>query len=1175
MSQNNRPKAPSITSLRVAQLGAHFLHLKWDNVGSNFYYVVDYSPVQSDGSVSWINLGTSHTNEWFESRVLSPNTKYKFRISVTYGTFEQSDWVESDLIETFPTNAYSVMTMNNFIVNRTFVEQKLINNKPYIDFDTDVINATLMDENYVYDQGVSNISYVEDHMAYDREYHEVQGEIEKVCADVNRTYLGYNKGVLYLFERWQNMAKASNDGGQTWWYYQALNDRVGYPIARNVMSQNKNTTFVLGYDELFYGRDSDEVRFSSNVHWWSDDNLTFVRMDVDSDIPFPTMVFGRYTKYPDDIRRKVEAQSCSDRWVYAVGEDRLRRILTRNAPVGTDESGNTVKLWDPTSYRITGDDLSVVKKVEYFDKHLYALVTGKVETMNTDRRTPDNVIDSEHKGIYRFDEFYIPEEFHLGNLTIADGEANYDAGIDINRRIMTFLPNGTHVNQVGDNWEQRVFRGRTHGTLVRVSSRVSPRNKDSFYFSADVLDANGNLDNAKVQKLRDDFAYPAIFELYMEDGELVEPQIPNGGQWVRVYGNTKKERDQINHRYSNMSTDGTRLFVSSPEYTYQGTIPDTELPNKYDEVGVAVKYDTDYPYTTTKRPYFYLLTMETNETTFSPKPHRYYAEAEMNWMSTRGERCMVNNDNHAVIVVPKNVHTYQLDPDKDGINREVWDKGTVTFYLDNVAFTGFTQYCNGIMIHRPYNRDKDTGGEIIGYYEFPHRVRDEASIIWRPNKVMASATLQEQVKDVVYEPEEQTGLVDPHLAPLIYKMGPEAYFNDTNFSKFAEYYLRFLSEGTNSSYNMLLNLIRNKYPREENAYEYLWSEIRRRNLYIDEAKRDEVVRFFESKASNFYSSKGTIDSYKFLFKLLYNEDVEIEVESEVGVDYDIIVSSTNITQDLVGRTIYTKTGRANVTYIERMYDSGKLLWKMTIHNLMGKLEVGQEIKSETNAFKGMVTRGVAGKELAYSDIDYINRPRSYYVMKIRSSLNTARYRDDVIRFVHPVGFGFIGITVMTVFINGGISMDHLQTIVDVHKAFRWDAGLPSVNLRLTTDVDPDSDVFDPDPWYDDKYGFLKETEHNTTPFDISEWENAINTETGQKFEPRNYDTDEEDIVWNGVTYKPSERRSEWSPLFSHFTSRFTDLRNLTWLRMKDDIGDPRDPKHMSPAVDPTQYNIKE
>ncbi|MGZ7242366.1 hypothetical protein ACXWPN_09655, partial [Streptococcus pyogenes] len=85
--------------------------------------------------------------------------------------------------------------------------------------------------------------------------------------------------------------------------------------------------------------------------------------------------------------------------------------------------------------------------------------------------------------------------------------------------------------------------------------------------------------------------------------------------------------------------------------------------------------------------------------------------------------------------------------------------------------------------------------------------------------------------------------------------------------------------------------------------------------------------------------------------------------------------------------IYTATGRTNVTYVERHYNEGRLQWRITIHNLLGRLIVGQELKAERMpGFSGTIVQGVRGKELVENTIEYINRNRSYYVMKIKSNL---------------------------------------------------------------------------------------------------------------------------------------------------------------------------------------------
>ena len=1166
-------KAPTITSLRVAMLGANFIHLKWDDVGSNFYYIVEYTLVSDVvGNESWTQLGVISTPEYFSSSFI-PDTKYKLRIATTHPGLIQSDWVVSEVIETFTENAYQITTMSNFIPSFEFIDKKLYKNKlDYINFNSDVMQASLMNENFIYDPGISNVSNVDNKIAQDDEYHEILGSVSKICSNLSNIYLGVNNRVVYSFEKYQNFSKVTNDGGQNWYYYQAVTDRIGYPVGNTIMYQNNNTAFLLGYDYAFYGRNVDEVRFSSDLHFWSNDELTFVKMDIDTSIPFPTMVFGSFAMYPDDIRRKVEAQAASNNWLYAAANGVMRRIQIHGGPV--DNNGKI--LWDPDQYKICPDNPRIViKKMDVLDNVCYALVTGEVKSIADDKRNKNLIVRSECAGVYRFDELYEKELFRLGEMNLTNGDVDFTNGIDIGRMIATFLPDGTHVGKVSPQWENRIFKGRTHGTLMDVDF-VTAGNRDSFKFVADIYSdpVNKVIDPLKYSRFVADFAYPATFDLYMENGQIVEPSVPNGGSWTRIFGELEVERFNIEHEYSDMSINGTKLFVSGANYKYTDTIVDLDLHNCYpDEVSSAVKYSSEYSYLSDKKVNMYQ--WETSDgISFKLRPARYYNEAGFDYMAITGERIWKNHENHIVLVTPSEKYQYTLDQ-KRLINKEVWDVGTVTFFLDNINFQNFSKYCNGILIHKKYNKDNDLGGEIFGYYEFPYRVRDTASIIWKPENVALRASLVNQERPVVEEEKDITGLIDPDISPMLRLMGPEYYFNDSNFTKFGEYYMQFLSDGSDSMYGKLLNFIKLKYPREKDSFVYLWSEMRRRNIYLDQNKRDEVVKFFEANAANFYSSKGTIDSYKFLFKLLYNADIDIEIESQVGVDYDILVKSTNISPDLVGRTIYTQTGRANVTYIEREFVDGNLRWKITIHNLIGKFEDGQIIKSESNSFEGNITRGVKGKELAYSDLDYINRNRSYYIMRIRSELNTARYKDDVIRFVHPVGFGFVGITLLTVFVNGGVSMQHEETFAEINKAYRWDSGLPSMTPKFKTVQDPNSSFIDPIPLFDPTTGILVQEELTQTPFSVTDWNNAINEATGNVFEPRDYDSDEDDWTIDGVVYTPSQRRLDGSPLFSYFSSRYTDLTRLSVKRLKDDLRKPRDVSNLVIPVQPTQIKVGE
>ncbi|APU01944.1 baseplate wedge subunit [Aeromonas phage L9-6] len=1016
-------KAPSVTSLKIKILSANQVYITWDDVGSNFYYIVELARTRDSSVINWITLGITPNEEWFEDKVIQSDTHYKMRVRVSGKGFEMSDWVETEEFQTFNTNAYYVSSMREFTPAATFINEKFTkNNKSYVDFNDDVIMASLMGEDFVFSPQFSNATNIADKIVTDENYHEIQGYIEGVCADIDRTMLAEIDDVLYLFERFQPMAKVSNDKGQNWKYYKAFNGRIGNPITRTVTYQTSTTTYVLGYENIYYGRRANDVRWSADDVRFSSDTVTFAKTGDELNLGFDVELFNSYARLPGDMYRKAEAIAADDDWIYVAARNNMRRIRTSNAPIETDPGSPNFgeKLFDPVAYMVTNDPSAIVKKMDTFNGKLYALVTGKVKSQWLDPTVPANIVSTDAIGVYMFD----------------------------------------------------------------------------------------------------------------------------GATWTRVFGNTADERRWFSHEYTNMSTNGDELFISQVNFKFPGTLPDLELPEKNSQVIEAVKYQLLPGYNSDITIHMGTFRINQDDDVWKLGPQQYYNEAAYTWMARSGTRCWITNDNRALVVYPKIVYSKSIDDagfaDDSRVNKETHNKGTITLYANNVRFNGFKRYANGILFH------KNTG-EIIGYYEFPYRVRDEAYVFWKPNFVMLVAELRNQERETPWTPAPNYGLKDPDLRPLVTKMMPESYLDeDSNFGAFAKYYLQYLSDGNGTYYNKLLNLIKNKYPREQYAYEYLWSEVLKRNIYLDEAKRDSVARFFEARSFDFYSTKGVEQSYKFLFKLLYNEDVEIDIESKHGIEYDIVVYSTNISQDIVGRTIYTPTGRANVTYIEREYNEGKLRWRITIHNMIGKFFEGQEIKSETTGFKGDVIVGVRGKELLSDSIDYINRGRSYYTMTIKSVLPASRYSQDVLRFVHPVGFGFVGITLLTMFINSGLSMKHVETIIDNLKTYRWDAGYPLEQYDRVAKLDVDGNI---------------ETDPVT-----GEAVYLVGPNAGQPFDvPPEYDTEESS--WHGKL--PSERRFKMSPLFDQSAVTFSNFRRLVEQRLKDDAGNPRDPKV------PTQVKIDE
>lgn len=1046
-------KAPKVTSLRIIKLSANHTHIAWDSVGSNFFYFIEMAETNRAGVeippnlYQWIDLGYTYENDMFIDVGITPDTQYIIRVSTTARGFEQSDWVYTEKFLTFKTNAYTFEHMRELTLSETFINEKFVNNNSsYIDFNTDQLMASLMTEDFQYTNKYNDISQISDKIVKDKQFHEIQGGpegISKICTDAERVMLAEMDGVLYVFERFQNLVKVSNDKGQTWKTYKGLDDRVGNPVSKTCVYQSSSTTYVLGYDRIFYGRRSNDVRWSDDQYRFSDISLTFAKIGDLLHLGFEVELFGTYASLPGNITRYAEAMACSDDFLWVGAKNNIRFIDLNNAAVDQDPTSPYYgkKIFDDKNIKLTDNDKVVIKKMDVINGQLLVLVTGEVKEQFQDPTNVDNVIDSKDKGIY----------------------------------------------------------------------------------------------------------------------------LLKGDEFVRVYGNNDEELRTIEHAYTNMSTNGKEAFISYGNYKFNEIVK-AEIDNP--SVNSAVQFLNTPGGVHDKHFHMGSIRAKAEDLeTWKRGYMEYYAEPWFTWLKRTGTRCWLNNEYKPVMIYPEKTYTHIIDligpTGEDRVNKEIWEKGVGTFYCKNIFFEGFKQYAGGVTIH------KNTG-EIVGHFEFHYRVRDEASVIWLPKLVMLKAELQNQEHPKDWTPVNTNKERDPDLRPLLDKMIPDSYLlDDTNFEKFGEYYLQYISDGHGTFYNKLLNLIKNKYPREEHAYEYLWGEINKRNIYLDKEKRDKVVRFFESRRSDFYGTKGTEASYKFLFKLLYNEEVEIDIESKAGLEYDIVVTSNNISEDIVGRRIMTPTGYCNVTYIEREYENGKLQWRVTIHNMIGQFLVGQTIKGDKHEFEGVIKVGIKGKEVFSNEDDFINRGRSYYVMKISSKLPTSRYSSDVIRFVHPVGFGFIGITLLTMFINSGLSLKHNETIIEKMLGYKFDSGYP---LQWT-----------------DRIAVLDSAGNQSFNGTTGEALYALHPRAGEDFEiPSDYDSSEGYIppVDGDTSYNnyqeyfdkvpPSERRKKHSPLFDQSAVKFSNYRELTSLligsntelnKLKDNIGNPRDPNK------PTQEKI--
>lgn len=1027
--------APQVTSLRISKLSSTQVMIEWDDVGSNFYYFVDIASTRDvngdaipSNQIQWTNLGYTPDPLWFDNSFMDKSSYYMMRVRTTGKGFSASNNVYTEEFQTFDQNAYNIEKSKNLTLTKNFIDKKLINpttgQDEIINFNTAALQATLMTDNFQFSSEFKDLSQISNFVLSEEQYHEVQNSISAVCVSENRDMLAEMEGILYLFERYQYMVKVSNDKGQNWKYVKLLNDIVGNPVSRTCLYQSSNTSYVLGYTKIFYGRSSNDIRFSSDEYKFSNDEATFTKLGDQLDLGFNTEVFGLYSSLPGEVAKHAEAFCCNNDYLYVVARDKVRYIKLKQAPVDTDKTSPTFgeKLFETPVLNITGNKRAVCTKMDSVGDRVFALITGEVKADNLDPTIPSNVIDSASKGIY---------------------------------------------------------------------------------------------------VLNDD-----------------------GKTFKRVFGNTDEERRRIEHVYTNMSTDGVELFFSSSNYKYSTIDNETQfLP---DGATSGVRYSTPSEYHHDK--HYNMMSFRSNEDTkwetFYPGRMNYYAEPFFTWLRKSGNRTWITNNDHAAVVYASNTYTITVDTNSQASSlrtlREKWELGDLTVTIPDIHFTGFNKLANGIMFHQP-------NGALIGYWEFSYHVRDSADIIWKPKNIFFTASMVNQTREVPWTPENVSKYKDPDLRPILNTMVPDSYLlEDTNFEAFCSSYLRYISDGYGTHYNNLLNLIKNKYPREEHAWEYLWSEMYKRNIYLSKDIRDSVVKFFESRSTDFYSTKGTEASYKFLFKLLYNEDVEIDIESKNTTEYGIVVTSDNISNDIVGRTIQTATGQASVTYIERDYKDGKLVWNMTIHNLSGNFMVGQKLTSNTSSFAASIITGIKGKQMAENNINYIDRSKSYYVMKIKSALPTSRYKDDVLRFVHPVGFGFVGITLLTMFINSGMTMKIVETAIEILKNYRFDAGLPSVYPDRVAVLDANGKI-ERDP-------ITGEAIYNNSP---------------NKDKPFPLRSDYMSENNNSVIYgqNPDQRRKENSPLMDQSSVTFSKYRDLVNKRLKDDIGNPRDP---SP---PTQVKL--
>lgn len=608
---------------------------------------------------------------------------------------------------------------------------------------------------------------------------------------------------------------------------------------------------------------------------------------------------------------------------------------------------------------------------------------------------------------------------------------------------------------------------------------------------------------------------------------------------TRVYGEVPAERELLDPILSNLSRSPDYLSVDTHNKHYNiiddgssikpatpGIDPAEVDPSRVD---YASRYEyTDSIITTNIRPYRQPVKSFNGDVWFA-REENYHYESQYLWYS--GNRIWVNYRQRLCVIERQKKFVQQIKN-----TSETLTNGTYRFLGDSFSISEYPGYTIGAIFYK-----RETG-DLIGFYNLGYRTRDKALFTWVPDRTIATAILASNEIDIIEPPaipDNEEDIVPP-LEPFVYQMLPEHFIqSEPLYVEFVEEYLKFLSSDEKTDYGTLCNLIRNHDVNETSYIELFQNDLSRRNVYLPEDKWTELLKFVTNRSFDIYSIKGIKESYEFLFKFLYNETVVVTTDSDSKYEFDIIVDSQSIVDKMVGNKIQTitKSGQADVVYYDVFYSSdGQKLWRVTLNNIIGEFLVGEQLESPVvEEFDGSVVRSVSGKEKPLSNQAYLDRGATYYNIRLQSELQVSKYRDDVLRFVHPVGFGFVGIMLLTMFINSGVSTKHRETIIDILQTLKWDAGLPKLYPEELPDLNIDGS------YKRDQFG-----EIIYKPFPLAGDPFPLTPE---------YLTDNPGLI---AGQNADERRKTSSYLLDSSNMRFIESRKLVKRRLKDGINQRKD-----------------
>ena len=1112
--------APQVVNGKYTLSSANFIKMEWDSVGEGFLYELRRGRsmrslyLESDDSILWdetpIYIKEFNKFYYFDESV-QPLNSYYYTIRTVGRGFEPSPWYDFGEVSTFQYNNNSISTQSKFTLSNQVITKNLndVNNIDQIAFgkrNGDAIPQTayLMQRGFVFDPyDLNSMSQVQDKIVTNSKLVKNYGNVQHVCTeDIDRTVPSLISNNLYSFERWQSTAKVSNDYGVTWYDYTAFPGRLGNPVANNLITQGDAKTYALGFDMIYEAKSDEIIDFSNVEIEWSSIDETFDFVDVVTvGLPFKAAEFSNVAPLPDLLTNKTES--------FAVGDYKSDEIIVATA------NGN-IQYFDGVNATIIDDENSDMTGLLKFEDEVIRLIEDSNvwdggDTAYAGNPCVRNVIfyndpnntseEFEHPANGKFFFLYLGDwvtdtSYTSPRFTQDVGITQYDADGNLNPYIGVYVLNyhleyQTYNSEDADAWSEPIFRRDDSAAtkLTRIFGNTEYERERLDLFSAMSRD-----ENDLIIKIRNDDLKT----------EVEEP-------WRSIIVNPYSGTDDIDP-----------LLVAGTD-----TVNDQLLIDGNSEVTSAIKYFTRPYYTTSNKTNQQIIAFDSS-LNVKNKPMDYYDVANAVWMEHDGHRDYKSNNNQHFVLYKEDYKTTPIKTNDYRIDE------TYTVNAENIVFNNFDSYADGVLI-------ADVFDNIIGYYKFDTSLINFAEVIWYPELTLFTATLLNTDDKASPPALHETALEDPNLVSVFDSLGASEYFGDGLFADFTKYYIEFLTKGSGTSYNNMYNLMNFHDDLHPLSSEHLYNSFYLRNTLPNTKEKDDLVRLFLNRQTDFYSAKGVEDSYKLLFKLLYNEDVSIETERTSEFKFVIRVITEYMDPSAIGKKARTPTGYGIINSFEQYYEGNISKYVIELNTPSGKFIQGQTLTIDAyninNVYPMITVNG--SLETSYinnRDIDASSKNKSYYTMKVTSKLQYNQYESDVKRFVHPVGFPFIGITLITMLVNSGVSIDSTDTEIEQSLITTFDSGVPTKLVEYVSDLSIHDDERQYQGYYESELIVKINPLYNSLPagYTVDDESEFILNLAGFNSDDE-YNTDTGNTLLYGLT--PAERRKPYAPLFD--TSAFS------------------------------------